>query len=237
MHTALRLLFSALIGTTLVVPTVHGVERTWTKDHQVIGQVNETTAEFTYIRSDPALPSKVPRTEIPFFQRWLYKGGNDLLVIRSEMTDLEGSHVMTINHLGTGEILTIEIVAEISTTISYGTEQFMSSYPENLAYFEQYGDYIPSTKAEASALFANVSQEFRDALHLLAAVGSYSSHVFSGLTITLNVFFDDVDFELPVEDETGDRTDRIEGFDPNWHSPGNFDLQFGDAYYQCCPGR
>ena len=232
MHRALRLLFSALIGTTLVVSTVHGVERTWSKDHRVIGdqatgQGSETIAEFTYISSDPALP---------FLERWLYKSGADLLVMRSEMTDLEGSHVMTINHLGTGEILTIDIVAEISTTISYGTEQFMSSYPENLAHFEQHGDYIPSTKAEASALFANVSQEFRDALHGLAAVGSYHSQVFSGLTVTLNVFFDDLDFDLPVLEVTGDRTDHIDEFDPNLHPPGSFEFQFGDAYYQCCPG-
>ncbi|MDH3626600.1 MAG: hypothetical protein OEV00_11695 [Acidobacteriota bacterium] len=214
-------LFIVIAAILVFVPVTSA--QVWTKDHTGIQHsTGEAIAKFTFIRTDPALP---------FTYRQLLEIDGTRLVIRATQSDEAGSYLMTIESLSQGETLTIESDFEVEQRISFGGDAVSWTYQELESSFNSIQDYPPSVRVAAVMLLEDVSVKFQAELRELAELGCYHSGEFNPLTVLLNVFFDDLDFDDPIEKHSI-TSQRVENFDPLTTPPTAFELEFGLAYFE-----
>ena len=104
-------------------------------------------------------------------------------------------------------------------------------YREFADSFQTSGNYPPDVRSEARNLLGFASKSFRKELRALAEVGRYHSVEFNPLTVTLMVFYDDLEFIDPAE-QPRQTSKRVEDFRPQQHPPGSFEAAFGAAYFE-----
>ncbi len=204
-------------------------ERTWKREHVQVAVTSEEdiVAEYTAIETSDA--------QSPNIARDLYRDDDGhLLVIRQNSTFQPGTEesdppivvselTYVVEYVASGETMTISVDT---------TSGSVSSGAESVAFDPNVVNQPVEVMIEAAGILSAVSPEFRTSLRNVAEVGASYSFRYTSLALFLQrLFFKDIPEQMPFADSKNP-TGVLLDFDPSSSSPDEFDLMFGDDYFQ-----
>lgn len=223
-------IITGLLVLSTVIPAAQAQTRTWAKFHATVDLAGEArVAEFTHIFTRDG--------QSPGYSRTLYAEGagtyTTLLVIRDtflrapDPNDLvPPSLTTTIKLLSTGETLSWTVTRDVEIVVNVNGTAVV------LDWDDQVDGAPPATfVSSASALLAARSQQFQNAIHRLAEIGTHYSYGLDPQGAMLALFFypEYRDSEPAAYDSPP--SEIVSGFDPAVHPPSAFDRLFGAEYF------
>ena len=197
-------------------------DRTLGKLHQKVLLGETVLAEYTLITTLDQ--------SSPFVAKYLYQdqGGQRMVILM--VTEDRGPNTITVRFPATDEVLTIVQNEDNSSTIALGGAAPILVLAPDV----REKTALPETlKGQGAQALDTISADFRAALRDLAAVGSVHSSEFAFVGAYLGgLFYTEFEGKVAHVDGTGPIAGAVRGFDPNVHPPGDFELAFGDEYFQ-----